>query len=77
MWSEGEERELRRLFEAGESYRQIARAMGHSVEAVASKLHRLGLSRAPGGAAWRRTMAVRAGKVTLPPLASLDDSDAR
>ena len=73
-WSESEEGELRRLFESGQSYRQIAREVGHSLHAVTGKLHRLGLGRPakngqPGAGAPR--VLQRAGKVTLPELASL------
>lgn len=78
VWSEVEEIELRQHFAAGLSYRQIARKLGYSLNAVTAKLHRLGLGRPQQqGHAMERPVLQRAGKVTLPVLASLHDPDAR
>lgn len=79
VWTDKEEAELRRLFEAGHTHSQIARAMGKSHNAVTTKLGRMGLRRPnptrPLEAADMRVRQ-RAGKVTLAPLASLHDADA-
>lgn len=74
VWSEREEVELRRLFAAGLSHGAMARATGHSKDAVTTKLGRMGLKRPnpvhalPHG----RRVKQRAGKVTLARLASLE-----
>ena len=75
IWSEAEEGEIRRHFAAGLSHREIALAMGHSKFSVTSKLERLGLRRVDPVSTNppRREERQRAGKVTLPPLASLSD----
>lgn len=76
MWTPEMEAELRRLFNTGLSYERLAEQFGLSRNAIASKLKRMGLRRGsvihdPND---DRGGVPRAGKVTLPPLASLKEA---
>jgi hypothetical protein len=72
-----------RLKRQGLNNHEIAAELGVSREAVMGKLWRKGVSAAPGVARLEKPpeareprVRVRAGKVTLPPLPSLETADA-
>ena len=80
-WPAARMARLRELHAAGLSYTKIGRALGTTASAVIGKAHRLGLAARqspiirnaddPRRRAPEPAVVPRAGKVTLPPLASL------
>jgi hypothetical protein len=80
-WADADVRRLRELAATGMTKRQIAEALGRSMDSVGGKLHKLRVASAPSSTTRTRgpggvfepgqPKAERAGRTTLPPLPSL------